>query len=87
MSGIIQMEPFDHDCSDCVWCGWVTLDRPYNAYLCGAKREFPTVILRYGNEPHQYKTFGPGVVKGDCGIASEVAGHIDMTTARIKGAS
>ena len=47
-------EPYKHDCEKCKWVGWLCnfplgKNDLANVYLCG-----DTVVIRYGNEPHEY---------------------------------
>lgn len=67
-----EIRPFwKHDCEDCIYLGPATAAREtppkddrvtmpdgleVDLYYCPEARPFPTVIARYGSEPHEYKS-------------------------------
>lgn len=55
------MKRFDHDCSACHFLGQ---EGRYDLYFCDAFSDMPTVIARWGNEPHEY---GSGMFAADLG--------------------
>ncbi|MAP23896.1 MAG: hypothetical protein CL582_23440 [Alteromonadaceae bacterium] len=52
----IEIEPFIHDCTVCIWMGWVLRENiPANMYFCpGSRNDIGTIILRYSDEPSDY---------------------------------
>ena len=70
------INPYQHDCENCVWVGWTPCRNASNGwgnmYFCQgvAGGRAGTVIIRYGNEPHEYLSMPVGVCqKGGLGIA------------------
>ena len=59
MPEIIQ--PYKHDCSVCVWVGWLHLGNDNgwgNVYICGK-----TVVIRHSDEPSDYWSMNAGSTK------------------------
>ena len=54
---------FQHDCDSCVWHGPIYRGDDYaDLYFCPKGRT--TVILRTGNEPHEYESHPPIAIEG-----------------------
>ena len=68
------LQPYIHDCKTCKWVSWFTAGEvSYNIYICEPDAGGPysrTLIFRYGDEPHEYRSYPIGVGgKGNLGIA------------------
>ena len=73
------MQPYKHDCDECIWVGWIHVNRGGkfgsswgNMYFCHADQSRPhlhshpgSVIIRFSDEPSDYWSRGIGeCVKG-----------------------
>lgn len=51
------MPIYKHICSNCRYLGTDTLlDQPADIYFCDAEEPVPTILIRTGNEEHQYSS-------------------------------
>lgn len=48
------IQPYEHDCSNCKWVGWVTVnDKLGNMYLC-QREKMTEIIIRWSDEGSDY---------------------------------
>jgi hypothetical protein len=76
----LKHEPkFKHDCSRCVFMGYIwsyKRNQAVDLYFC-PQCGLPTVIVRYGNEGHDY-TSGIGLEDEDIKIGVEIAKKLEL---------
>jgi len=52
-----RLQPYKHDCDQCIWVGWVpwreAQDGYGNMYYC-PRCDGGTIVIRYGDEPSDY---------------------------------
>ena len=69
------IQPYKHDCPNCKWVGWFTPQHSnvhYNMYYCEYEKYTASIVLRYGNEGHEYESFPVGLtVKGPLELSRE----------------
>lgn len=71
------IKPYIHDCKTCKWAGWHTEGEVYyNVYLCEPKQGERTILFRYGNEPHEYRSLPVDML---------VKGNLDVYHSRTSG--
>ncbi len=50
-----QWQEWDHDCTGCIFMGQVSYAKGYyDAHYCADEVAGPTIVLRYGDEGHEY---------------------------------
>lgn len=67
----LSLQPYQHDCDRCIWVSWVKCLQAENGwgnmYFCPRiKSADGSILIRYGNEPREYLSYGVG----DCKITS-----------------
>jgi len=84
---------WEHDCDDCIFLGPATADHhtpvkedqvsehgktTVDLYYCPTERPFPTVIARYGSQPHEYKS---GLLFGQFSLEPDLTEAYNRATA------
>jgi len=51
----MNLNPYKHDCDNCIWVGWVYMDDRYgNMYFCPKSEGYGSVVVRFSDRIDDY---------------------------------
>lgn len=69
---------YQHDCEDCMFLEHVDVYR-VDVYWCKQAKPFPTMVIRYSNEPSHYTSFPEPIIQQMIQVESQADGIVVAT--------